>query len=124
MKGYDIAPSGSIQRARRLRRDMTGAERRLWRVMRAAFPQAKFRRQSPVGPYIADFLSVRHMLIVKVDGGQHQPAKDARRTAFLHAQGYRVLRFWNNDVLENTDGVLRAIALALDLHPDPLPEGE
>jgi very-short-patch-repair endonuclease len=125
MKGYDIAPTGAVQRARRLRRDMTDAEKRLWRALREALPHAKFRRQSPVGPYIADFLSYRHRLIVEVDGGQHATtqANDARRTAFLKAQGYRVLRFWNNDVLQNTDGVLETIARALDPHPDPLPKG-
>lgn len=127
MKSYDIAPSGTVQRARRLRRDMTDAEKRLWRRLREALPQAKFRRQSPIGPYIADFLSFRHMLIVEVDGGQHatsEAERDARRTAFLESQGYRVLRFWNNDVLQNTDGVLQMIALALGPHPDPLPKGE
>lgn len=126
MKGYDIAPSGSVQRARRLRRDKTEAEKRLWRKLREAFPGARFRQQSPVGPYIADFLSFRHKLIVELDGGQHALAQsaDARRTAFLEAQGYRVIRFWNNDVLANTDGVLQSIAMALHPHPDPLPRGE
>ena len=126
MKAYDIAPSGSVQRARRLRRDLTDAERRLWRGLRAAVPAAKFRRQSPVGPYIADFLSFGHRLIVEVDGGQHvlNTAKDDVRTGYLEAQGYRVLRFWNNEVLGNLDGVLQVISAALFPHPDPLPEGD
>jgi very-short-patch-repair endonuclease len=68
VKGYAKAPSGTVDRARRLRRDATEAEKRLWRE---AFPDAKFRRQSPVGPYIGDFLSFRHRLIVELDGGQH-----------------------------------------------------
>lgn len=126
MKAYDIAPSGSVKRARHLRRDATDAEKLLWRRLREAFPDAKFRRQSPVGPYIADFLSFRHKLIVEVDGGQHalQAKRDARRTAFLEGQGYRALRVWNGDVLRNADGVLQVIAAALGPHPDPLPGGE
>ena len=84
--------------------------------MREAFPAEKFRRQSPVGPFIADFLCFRHRLIIEVDGGQHdaQADRDARRTAFLESEGYRVLRFWNNDVLANIDGVVRMIGLALE----------
>jgi very-short-patch-repair endonuclease len=124
MRNYAIAPSGTVHRAKQLRRESTDAEQRLWRGLREAFPEAKFRRQSPVGPYIADFLSFRHKLIVEVDGGQHSPDVDARRTAFLKREGYRVLRFWNNEVLENTDGVLQAIGLALHPHPNPLPKGE
>jgi very-short-patch-repair endonuclease len=126
MKSYDIAPNGSVMRARRLRRDSTDAERLLWRKLREVFPTAKFRRQSPVGPYVADFLSFRHGLIIEVDGGQHATRQDRaeRRTAFLEAEGHRVLRFWNNDVLQNSDGVLQVIAMALGPHPDPLPEGE
>ena len=126
MKAYNNAPSGSVQRARRLRRDSTDAERLLWRELREALPMAKFRRQSPVGPYIADFLSFGHRLIVEVDGGQHDlnAARDAVRTVYLEAQGYRVLRFWNNDVLRNLDGVLHVISAALFPHPNPLPEGE
>jgi very-short-patch-repair endonuclease len=126
MKSYDIAPNGRVQRARRLRRDSTDAEKLLWRKLREVFPTAKFRRQSPVGPYVADFLSFRHKLIVEVDGGQHafQQVKDERRTAFLETAGHRVLRFWNNDVRQNSDDVLQVIAMALGPHPDPPPEGE
>ncbi len=126
MKNYATSPSGTVQRARTLRRDATEAEKLLWRKLREAFPAAKFRRQSPVGPYIADFLSVRHAIIIEVDGGQHalQTQRDERRSAFLQTQGYRVLRFWNNEVLSNPDGVLQAVAGVLDPHPDPLPGGE
>ena len=113
MKGYGSAPSGSVDRARRLRRDATDAEKRLWRALREAFPDAKFRRQTPVGPYVADFLSFRHKLIVEVDGGQHTPETDAIRTRHLEHEGYRVLRFWNNDVLANTEGVIMQISLSL-----------
>jgi very-short-patch-repair endonuclease len=97
-----------------LRKNATDAEKRLWRALRESFPEAKFRRQSLVSPYYPDFLSFRHMLIVEVDGGQHSEEVDARRTLFLEAKGYRVIRFWNNEVLSNTDGVLQVIAQALE----------
>ena len=76
---------------------------------------AKFRRQVPIGPFIADFLCKELSIIVEADGGQHsdQEAYDARRTAWLESQGYRVLRFWNNEVLENIEGVLEVIQGAL-----------
>ena len=68
----------------------------------------------PVGPFICDFLCRERKLVVEVDGGQHaESARDAKRTAFLEAEGYRVIRFWNNDVLENVEGVLQVIAEAL-----------
>ncbi len=75
-------------------------------------PDAKFRRQSPVGPYLADFLSFSHRLIVEVDGGQHaeQSEYDTKRTAFLKTNGYRVVRFWNDDILSNCVGVLNVVA--------------
>lgn len=102
--------------ARILRRDRTEAEARLWRYLRnRQIEGAKFRFQSPVGPYVADFLCVEAKLIVELDGGQHgeQVEKDARRTLELEAAGYTVIRFWNNDVLKNTEGVLETIRLAL-----------
>lgn len=115
MKAYREAPTGSVDRARKLRRNSTEAEKLLWRELRRTFPEAKFRRQSPVGPYIADFLSFRHRLIVEVDGGQHAEAAeaDAQRTAYMEGEGYRVLRVWNNDVLANTGGVLQKIMFHL-----------
>ena len=86
-------------------------ERRLRRALREAFPEAKFRFQVPYGPYFVDFLSFSAKLILEVDGGQHAEAVayDAARTRFLEAQGYTVLRFWNNDIFENLDGVLTVI---------------
>lgn len=91
---------------------MTEAEKLLWRELRKSFPEAKFRRQSPVPPYYADFLSYRHKLIIEVDGGQHDPADPAKiaRTRHPEKRGFRVLRFWNSDVLENADGVLEKVA--------------
>jgi very-short-patch-repair endonuclease len=88
--------------ARWLRRDRTEAEARLWRYLRnRQLEGAKFRFQSPVGPYVVDFLCTEAKLIVELDGGQHgeQIAQDALRTKALEAAGYTVLRFWNNDVL-------------------------
>jgi hypothetical protein len=84
---------------------------------------AKFRRQVPVGPYIIDFLCIQARLVIELDGGQHGTEADALRDAWLRAQGYVVLRFWNNDVLGNLDGVLQTIAGALRCpHPNPLPQ--
>ena len=101
---------------RRLRRNKTEAEGRLWSRLRSRqLEKAKFRFQTQVGDYIPDFLCVEAMLIIELDGGQHSVAidKDAARTLALEAVGYTVIRFWNNDVLANTDGVLEAIRLAL-----------
>ena len=104
-----------IGRARRLRVDATDAERRLWYRLRSRqIGGAKFVRQDPIGPYVADFVCRELKLIIEVDGGQHATDKrDAVRDEWLSDRGYRVLRFWNNDVLANTDGVLESIAAAL-----------
>jgi very-short-patch-repair endonuclease len=102
--------------ARQLRADGTDAERALWQRLRSRQLQgAKFRRQLALGPYVADLACVEARLIVECDGGQHnESARDARRDAWLTAQGWRVLRFWNTEVLQNIDGVLMMIAQALD----------
>ena len=101
--------------ARRLRSNMTDAERRLWSALRSRRLQDfKFRRQHPLGPFVLDFACIEHRLAIEADGGQHADnAADARRTAWLEQQGWRVLRFWNNDVLTNVDGVQEAILRAL-----------
>jgi very-short-patch-repair endonuclease len=115
--GYDKA---TLQKAKRLRREMTDAERRLWSILRnAQFDGAKFRRQQPIGPFIADFVCQEQHLIIEADGGQHADSiADERRTAFFECKGYRVLRFWNNDILSNLDGVAQVIAAALSTpHP-------
>jgi very-short-patch-repair endonuclease len=101
--------------ARQLRRNLTDAERSMWFLLRnRRFDGAKFRRQVPIGPYVADFASIQHRLVVELDGGQHADSVgDVRRDAFLAAEGWRVLRFWNSDVLANRNGVLEAIQHAL-----------
>jgi very-short-patch-repair endonuclease len=112
-------------RARQLRHNQTEAEQRLWTRLRARqLCGAKFRRQHPIGPFIADFCCVEYGLVVELDGGQHaeQVEGDQRRSAFLERSGYRVLRFWDNEVLKNMEAVLERIAEALDYpHPYPLP---
>jgi very-short-patch-repair endonuclease len=113
--------------ARQLRRDMTDAERLLWKHLRAhRFAGTKFRRQEPIGPYIVDFVSHGPRLIIELDGGQHstQAAYDEERTRWLNSRGYRVIRFWNNQVLTETEPVLESIALALAAPlPSPPPQG-
>lgn len=97
-----------IALARQLRREMTDAERALWRVLRdrEAMAGHKFRRQHPIGPYVADFACLETRLIVEADGGQHdQSGHDASRDAFLRREGFQTLRFWNNDILQNLEGV-------------------
>lgn len=95
---------------------MTDAEARLWLYLRGEQAAGfRFRRQVPLGPYIVDFVSHRARLVVEVDGGQHASAsqQDEKRTAWLTSQGYRVIRFWNNEVLSETDAVLARIVYAL-----------
>ena len=106
----------TLERARALRRNQTDAEGLLWHHLRSKqLGGFKFRRQHPVGPYIADFICLSHKLIVEIDGGQHaeQKVRDSRRDAFLRGESYRVLRFWNNEVFENCFGVLERIFAAL-----------
>ena len=103
--------------ARKLRNDMTDAERRLWSHLRASqLDGARFIRQLPIGDFVVDFACRSAWIAVELDGGQHadSPTDDAR-TQIIEAHGYRVIRFWNNDVLQNTDGVLTAIVEELNL---------
>ncbi len=106
-------PLNQKTRARRLRSDITDAEKYLWAGLRdRQLCGAKFRRQHPIGPFITDFCCVERGLVVELDGGQHaeQGAADQRRTGAIETQGYRVVRFWNNDVLTNLTGVLERIS--------------
>jgi very-short-patch-repair endonuclease len=111
-------PDSRVTRARQLRRTMTNAERKLWwHLKRLPNPNAHFRRQATIGQYYADFACHHHRLVIEVDGGGHavdqQIVADARRTAFLNARGYRVLRFWNNEIFNQIDGVMSTIYQAL-----------
>ena len=114
--------------ARRLRKTPTDAEMRLWAVLRRRqIEGARFRRQAPIGPYVVDFACFAERLVVEVDGGQHahQQDRDTARTAWLETQGFRVLRFWNHEVLGNIEGVAERIAGALRASPlsSPPPQG-
>ncbi|MEJ8571760.1 endonuclease domain-containing protein [Microbaculum marinum] len=104
------------RRARALRREPTDAERALWRaldpVRRRGVP---LRRQAPIGPFIADFAILSLKLVIEIDGGQHADnARDRARDAWLAAQGFRVVRLWNSDVLSNTDGCCQVIEAAIE----------
>jgi primosomal protein N' (replication factor Y) len=119
---------GLRDRARTLRGDMTPAERTLWRAIRLDALGVTFRRQHAIRPYIADFACVELRLVVEVDGGQHGDARDAERDATMRDAGWIVLRFWNNEVTENRDGVLQRIGEAIaerrkqgSPHPGPPP---
>ena len=98
-----------------LRLNATDAERRLWAALRDRRLQSyKFRRQHPIGRFVVDFACTKHRLVIEADGGQHnESTADIRRTAWLESQGWRVIRFWNNDILVNTEGVLSTILRAL-----------
>ena len=108
--------------ARSLRREATDVERLLWRALREHLAPWKFRRQHPIGRRIADFACPMRRLVIELDGGQHADEIDAdeRRSAELARHGYRVMRFWNNEIIENLDGVLETIRRALET-PPPLP---
>ncbi|MFA5968957.1 MAG: endonuclease domain-containing protein [Sphingomonas sp.] len=101
--------------ARKLRRAMTDAEQKLWQHLRnRQVESAKFVRQFPIGPHIADFACREARLVVELDGGQHADSMtDAARTTLIEAYGFTVIRFWNNDVLSNPEGVLEEIRQAL-----------
>ena len=102
-------------RAQSMRSAPTPAEHRLWQLLRAhRFADYKFRRQVPIDHYIADFICPAERLIIELDGGQHADnLHDGRRDAYLQAQGFRILRIWNNDLFDNEEGALTAIAIAL-----------
>jgi very-short-patch-repair endonuclease len=116
----------NTQRARELRNMATPAERELWKHLARSQTGAKFSRQMPVGPFFVDFLCRSHRLIVEVDGFSHdlRSDHDAKRDAILSQKGYTVLRFANDEVFRNADGVIRAIRVALEgpAHPRPLPQ--
>jgi very-short-patch-repair endonuclease len=113
-----------VKLVRELRRKQTDAESILWAKLRnSRLDGVKFRRQHPVGNYVVDFISLDTLLIIEIDGGQHNdPVKiieDEVRTLFLESKGYRVMRFWNSDIFENLIGVLEKIheSLSKGIHP-------
>jgi len=118
------------QFAKQLRRNMTDAEHRLWKHLRAhRLEGQKFRRQQPIGPYIVDFVHFGARLVIEADGGQHaESSSDRTRDDWLARQGFLVLRFWNDDILQRTDAALESIWRALHERapspPTPLPQGE
>jgi very-short-patch-repair endonuclease len=113
-----------VPHARALRRDATEAEKRLWQHLRQPlFKQHHFRRQATIGPYFADFASHRLRIVIELDGGQHAgSSSDEGRTRYLETNGYRVLRFWNNEVFENMSGVLSAVDAAVNAETPPTPD--
>jgi very-short-patch-repair endonuclease len=122
--------SGNAGAAKALRRNQTDAERVLWFQLRGRrLDGLKFKRQVPIDRFVVDFYCSDAKLIIELDGGQHATriSEDAGRTKILEAMGSLVLRFWNNDVLQNTEGVLEEILNTLQRseppHPDPLPFG-
>ncbi|MBZ0261770.1 MAG: endonuclease domain-containing protein [Hyphomicrobiales bacterium] len=118
----DEGAAGRTQRfAKQLRKDMTDAEKKLWYALRdRRFENFKFRRQVPIGKYIADFVCQDCKLIVEVDGSQHEGSEhDRERDAWLTSVGYRVMRFWNIDTFKALDGTLLAILDALNETPHP-----
>lgn len=114
-------------RARKLRREQTDAEGKLWYRLRARrLAGYKFKRQFPIGPFIADFACVELKLIIEADGGQHaeRQAYDANRSRWLQSKGWRVLRFWNNEIQDNIEGVTETLLEAvrfLENNPSPYP---
>ena len=102
----------TIENARNLRKHLTAAENKLWQLIRKRQVLGfKFRKQAPIGPYIADFVCFEKKLVIEVDGGQHKDHKpyDEKRTTWLKSQGFEAVRFWNNDVLQDPEAVIGTI---------------
>lgn len=116
MKQY----SALVPIAQKLRHNQTDAEKIIWSKLRDSQTGWKFRRQFPIDPYIVDFACFEKKLVIELDGGQHAEEKDKERTNFIEQRGYKILRFWNHDVLKSTDDVLSVIHNALT---QPSPDG-
>jgi very-short-patch-repair endonuclease len=106
-------PSVSVVRARELRGNPTEAAKAMWRLLKTHFPEGRFRRQVPIRHFIADFASHRLRVVIEIDGGQHNREADAARTRMIEAEGYLIIRFWNNDVLQNSHGCMIQLQEAL-----------
>ena len=117
--------SKTLQNARELRKNLTDAETLLWSLLRKEQLGIKFRKQHPIGPYIADFACLNPKLIIELDGGQHNEEtarkRDNARTAFLEQQGFKVIRFWNHDLLQKTESVMKSIYNTISEMDSPLP---
>ncbi len=117
-KGY----ARPTAKARALRNNATDVERALWHVISARkISDIRFNRQVPIGQFICDFVARSIGLVIEVDGGQHNDEVDAERTRYIEAQGFRVIRFWNNDVLGNIEGVIEEIERVIANMPSPDP---
>lgn len=115
MHSYGNHRSGTVQRARQLRRDASEPERRLLRALRETYPYLKWRHQTPLGPFFADMLCFSEKLVIEVDGDTHAAAEgyDASREDFMTREGYRTVRVTNADVMENLEGVMERISFSL-----------
>jgi very-short-patch-repair endonuclease len=113
--------SSLTKRSQFLRRNMTEAERVLWRELRHDRLGSRFRRQHPIPPYIVDFACPEAKLVIEADGGQHADSGDQQRDAYLRQQGWKILRFWNNELLQNRIRVLQTIAAVLAGDDPPPP---
>lgn len=124
LRGRGQGEGVTLERAKNLRKNTTDAEQKLWLHLRSrSLSGYKFRRQHPIGPFITDFCCVAKRLIIELDGGQHKEnaAYDERRTRFLETQGYRVIRFWDDEVFRNPEGMLEFILEKLEEAPLTLP---
>lgn len=121
-------PEATLQKAKSLRTNATEAEKLLWyKIRNRQILNLKFHRQQPIPPYIVDFYCEDRLLIIELDGGQHNEEFDRIRTHFLEEKGYQILRYWNNDVLGNIEGVIEDLMNKMGSiapHPNPLPKGE
>ncbi len=99
------------------RKNLTDSERKLWYVLRRDFLGVHFRRQHKIGNYIVDFVSVKNKIIIECDGGQHTEEKDRIRSKYLESLGYKIIRFWNNEILSNIDGCIYMIQKELNNTP-------
>ncbi len=120
-QGEKPQPLAHIDAAKELRQTPTEAEKKMWHTLRQKQLGVKFRRQQPIGKYIVDFVCFEIKLIIELDDGQHnwQRPQDNKRTAYLEAEGYQLLRFWNHEVMQNMEGVLLSVQDFLKQHPSP-----
>ncbi|MDD5088306.1 MAG: DUF559 domain-containing protein [bacterium] len=118
MPHFLTIPPDNWRKARELRKNLTPAERIMWHSIRRRALGAEFRRQYPIGPFIVDFVCLDKKLIVELDGGGHMESEQAKydgeRVGFLQARSFRIRRYFNNDILQNLDGVLQDIFVALN----------